>query len=95
MTITRTEWQAEKDAQRLRDGSWGFDPLMPWHVANWRERVGIVIFQGIMWGGVFPAILIGGVLLIGSIGEGLSIQNAEHDRCLKHATNGYEIRQCR
>ncbi len=92
---TRTEWHVEKDAEHLRNGAWGFDPGMPWHVANWRERAGIVLFHVIMWGGVFPAMLISGLLLIGALGEGVSHHNAEHDRCLKHAINGYEIKQGR
>ncbi len=95
MKQTRAEWQAEKDAEQLRNGSWGFDPGMPWHVANWRERVGIVLFHAFGWGVVFPAMFIGALWLLGSMGEGIGRHNAEHDRCLKHATNGYEIKQCR
>lgn len=92
---TRAEWQAEKAAEQLRTGGWGFDPGMPWHVANWRERAGILFFYGLMWGVVFPAMLFGGLWVIGSTIDGIGQHNAEHDRCLKHATNGYEIRECR
>ena len=91
MTQTRAEWQAEQDERNRRTGSWGFDPGMPWHVANWLERLGIVFFHGIMWGGVFPAMLIGGVLLFGTVMDGVSRYKSEHDRCLKNATNGYDI----
>ena len=27
--------------------------------------------------------------------EGIGLHRMEHDRCLKNATNGYEIRECR
>lgn len=93
--ITRAEWQAEKDAEHLRTGAWGFDPGMPWHVANWRERIGIVLFYAVGWGVVFPAMLVGMLMLVGMIGEGITQHKTEHDRCLKQATNGYEIKQCR
>lgn len=93
--MNRAEWEAEKDTERLRTGAWGFDPGMPWHVANWRERIGIMFFYAIGWGVVFPAMFIGMLWLLGSMGEGISRYNSEHDRCLKHATNGYEIKQCR
>ena len=93
--ITRAEWQAEKAARDLEMGTWGFDPLMPWHVANWHERLGIMFFYAVGWGVVFPAMLIGGLWLLGSIGVGVGRYNEEHDRCLKNATNGYEIRECR
>ena len=91
---TRAEWEAERDAENLRMGTWGFDPGMPWHVANWRERTGIVLFNATMWGVVFPAMLVAGLLVFGSMMEGIGRYNAEHDRCLKQAHNGYDIREC-
>ena len=95
MRRTRAEWQAEQDARRARTGEWGFDPGMPWHIANWRERVGIVFFHVFMWCIVAPAIFIIMVLAFGRIMESVTHYNTEHDRCLKNATNGYDIRQCR
>lgn len=92
---TRAEWQAEKDEEHKRNGTWGFDPGMPWRIAHWNERLGICLFYGIMWGAVFPALLIGGLYVLGTMGEGITRYNVEHDRCLKHANNGYDIRQCR
>lgn len=44
MSQTRAEWQSERDERNRRTGEWGFDPGMPWHIANWRERAGIVFF---------------------------------------------------
>jgi len=92
---TRAQWEAERDARRRYTGEWGFDPGMPWRIATWGERAGIVLFHAIMWGGVFPAMLIGGLFVLGTMADGISRHNAEHDRCLKHATNGFEIKQCR
>lgn len=89
-TCTRAEW----DGRYQPYGSHGFDPATPWHVATWRERLGIIFFHGVMWGIVFPAMLIGGLALIGGTLDGIAMSSAAHDSCLKHATNGYEIRAC-
>jgi TM2 domain-containing membrane protein YozV len=35
------------------------------------------------------------MLVLGYMLEGVGQYNDEHDRCLTHATNGYEMRQCR
>lgn len=32
---------------------------------------------------------------VGAAIEGVTDWQIEHERCLKHATNGYEIRRCR
>lgn len=43
-------------------------------------------------------VTVGAVMVLGLIGaavEGVADWQVEHDRCLKHATNGYEIRRCR
>jgi hypothetical protein len=41
----------------------------------------------------------GGVIivlgLLGAMVEGIADWKTEHDRCLKHAVNGYEIGRCR
>ena len=94
-TCTRAEWDAAKVEENKRTGGHGFDPLMPWHVADWQERMGIALFWGIMWGGVFPAMCFGGLMLVGLVLDGWATGAARHDACLKHATNGYEIRACR
>ena len=93
--MDRAEWEAEKAAEHLRMGTWGFDPGMPWHIAKWHERLGIVLFYAIGWGVVFPAMFIGMLWLLGSMGEGYTQYRTDHDRCMKHATNGYEIERCR
>lgn len=95
MSITRAEWMAERDERNRRTGAWGFDPGMPWRIANWKERAGIVCFQFVMWGVIFPTLLIVAAIIFGAIMDGVTRYNTEHDRCLKRATNGYEIRACR
>src|ERR1700676_1325552 len=93
-TCTRAEWNAYEADRKARVGTHGFDPDMPWHVARWRERVGIILFWGIIWCGVFPAMLIGGLMLMGIVIDGMERYDVQHDSCLKHATNGYEIKEC-
>lgn len=39
--------------------------------------------------GFFATLMVLGMML-----DGVSQYNVEHDRCLKHATNGLEIRAC-
>lgn len=70
-----------------------------WHNLAWSEKtagervqtsiafvIAIVIALG-MFGG--------GLMVLGGAVDGMSRHNVEHDRCLKRATNGYEIRACR
>lgn len=35
------------------------------------------------------------VFVLGPMIDGVAHRSEEHDRCLKNATNGYEIKQCR
>lgn len=93
--MTRAEWEVQQAEEQRRTGLHGFDPGMPWGVAYWHERLGIVFFHAVMWGIVFPAMFVGILYVFGLMVEGIGQRNAEHDRCLKNATNGYEIRQCR
>jgi hypothetical protein len=69
--------------------------MIRWREATWLQRLRMSVFWGVGWGVVFPAMLIGALWLLGSMVEGIGRHNTEHDRCLKHASNGYEIKQCR
>ena len=42
-----------------------------------------------------PPMLLGVLMVVGMMIEVIGQHNEEHERCLKRATNGYEIRQCR
>lgn len=41
------------------------------------------------------ACAIGVLYVFASAVDGIGERRMEHDRCMKHATNGYEIEQCR
>jgi hypothetical protein len=50
------------------------------------------------WAIILPISAVGAFLFLGALGyaiETLAEHSAQHDHCLKRATNGYEIRQCR
>jgi hypothetical protein len=67
--------------------------FLTWREKTWRERgqtaiawtgaviVGMVIAGAILWG-IFESL------------NGLGRHQSEYNRCLQHATNGYEIKQC-
>jgi hypothetical protein len=41
-------------------------------------------------------LMTGAVLLVlGEMIDGANERSADHERCLKHATNGYESKECR
>lgn len=47
---------------------------------------------------IVPLAIGGAVFAVGLLGaaiEGITDWQIEHERCLKHATNGYAIRRCR
>lgn len=62
--------------------------------ANWRERY--MMAHCFCAASVIGLWMFGfGLVVLGGAADGIGRYNAEHDRCLKHATNGYEIKQCR
>lgn len=44
---------------------------------------------------LLPPMLLGALMVFGMMIENIGQHNEQHDRCLKNATNGYEIKQCR
>ena len=64
-----------------------------WREKTWGERaqtcVAFVIALVITMG-----LCVGGLIVIGGALDGLVQMKTQHDTCLKHATNGYEIREC-
>jgi len=79
----RADWEKHKN----------YPPNWSW--ATWRERAVIVLLNIIAWGVVFPAMFIGAIWMFGMMIDGVAQRSEEHDRCMKHATNGYEIERCR
>lgn len=75
------------------DARWQFWPV-PWKVATWGERI---VKIGLFFAGTAFVIVgvIAALAFFGMMMEGVGRYNSEHDRCLKNATNGYEIKQCR
>ena len=41
-----------------------------------------------------PPLFLAGVMLIGVMIDSRAAYDQQHDQCLKHAINGYEIREC-
>jgi hypothetical protein len=70
------------------------NPYPPFRQATWRQRVEMAF--GVLIVSVFGvAMFIGAVLLLGRGADNLIRSKVEHDNCLRNATNGYEIRECR
>ncbi len=42
-----------------------------------------------------PPMFLGIMYVIGSAVDGIAEHSEQHDRCLKAATNGYDIKRCR
>ena len=79
---TRADWEKHKN----------YPPRWSW--AIWKERI-TMIFVGVISAMVGMIMFIGIILVLGLMIEGTERYNTEHDQCLKDATNGYEIKQCR
>jgi len=54
---------------------------------TWKEWIAIGI--------ILPPALLGAMTLLGLVIDIAAQHSEQHDRCLKQATNGYEIRACR
>lgn len=52
----------------------------------------LTIIAGII---LVPPMFLGVMMLIGLVIEGIGENSEQHDRCLKAATNGYDIKRCR
>lgn len=90
--LSRQEYEA--DCARLHRLNIVPD-LPPWRIATWRERAQLASLWFFIWGVVFPGMLVGTLLLLGTIGEGLTRHASELSRCQKHAETPYDYHQCR
>jgi phosphate/sulfate permease len=77
----RSDWEKHKN----------YPPSWSW--ATWSERAGMVAVW-IVASAVGLAMAIGVLFVIESSIDGITQHIIEHDRCLKQATNGYEIKRC-
>lgn len=70
-----------------------------WTNLLWRERTACentqAIIAFIIAGIVGLAMAAAVIWALGETVEGITHYQIEHTRCLKNATNGYEIRKCR
>jgi capsular polysaccharide biosynthesis protein len=66
---------------------------LTWGEKTWGERAQTVLCMAIAFV-VGLAMFLGVVLLLGQIMDVQTQRLADHERCLKKATNGYEIREC-
>ena len=60
-----------------------------------KERIAEITIGVIGYVVVVPVLFLVVMWFVASAFETIGEYNAQHDRCLKHATNGYEIRECR
>lgn len=64
-----------------------------WSEMTWPERLQAAISFSVACI-VGLAMFLGALLVVGETLDGITRYNSAHDRCLKKATNGYEIKQC-
>jgi hypothetical protein len=90
--MTRAEYDAWKNSYPP-DQQWQFWPP-PLRLATWREVPLILLWK--LAGAVFVIVGVIAVLaVVGMMMEGATQRHEEHDHCMKHAENGYEIERCR
>ncbi len=75
--------------KRMRDLT-----FLSWWEMTWTERGATVLVWAVS-SVIGIGMFVGGLLVLGECLDGISRYKSEHDRCLQHATNGYEIRECR
>lgn len=66
-----------------------------WSEMTWWERaqaaIAFLFAIAVCLAGAFAVI----VFVLGPMIDGVAHRSEQYDRCLKRATNGYEIKQCR
>lgn len=85
MKQTRAEWESRRFSN---------EPYPPWRIATWPER-GCKVLIWLLAGAFFVGGIVAFFVVFGMMMEGASQRSEDHDRCMKHATNGYEIERCR
>jgi hypothetical protein len=89
---TRAEYDAHV-ATWPKDQQWQSWPV-PFMLATWRERI-VIFFLWLGWAVVTVILFLALMWLLATIVENAGQRSEDHDHCLKHASNGYEIRECR
>ncbi|MBA2690057.1 MAG: hypothetical protein H0U63_04575 [Burkholderiales bacterium] len=68
---------------------------LTWGEMTWWERVQMAlsfVLALVITGAAFIGFIL---FVLGPALDGISRHKSEHERCLKNATNGWEIKQCR
>jgi hypothetical protein len=67
--------------------------MLTWREQTWGERAKHVLAW--LLATIFTiCFAVGTLLILGQAMDGVDRYHVEHDRCLKHATNGYDIKRC-
>jgi len=69
--------------------------LIAWRDAGWRQRISLVAFWGFMGGIIGPALLIGALVVMGMMIEGIATHSEQLDRCQRQAVTPYDYHRCR
>lgn len=69
--------------------------ILRWRDGTWGERAQLLVIHFVLWGVVFPAMLLGGMLLFGAIIDGAAEYKTELSRCQKRAATPYEYHKCK
>lgn len=77
------------------DQRYSNNPMLPWDQMTWRQRVSASVFWGIMWGAIFPTMLIAMLVVIGMMIEGIATQSEQLDRCKRQAVTPHQYHGCR
>lgn len=71
------------------------DDYPAWADATLGERAQMVAVQMLVWGVVFPAMLVGTLFFFGMMADGVTERATELSRCRKQAETPNEYHQCR
>jgi hypothetical protein len=87
--MSRYETRADWDKHHFSN-----EAFPPWRIATWPER-GCKVLVWVLGGVFFVSAIVAFFVVLGMMGDNYAQRSEEHDRCMKQATNGYEIERCR
>lgn len=88
---TRADWDAQKNSFP-KEYQYQFWPP-PLYIATWKE-IPLILLTWLAGAVVIVIMFILAMWLLSTIIENAGDRSANYDRCLKQATNGYEIKKC-
>lgn len=66
---------------------------LTWCEKTWSERSQTILANALA-GIIGTLMFVGVILVVGECLDGVARYKSEHNRCLQHATNGYDIKSC-